>query len=101
MWSQQVAADCGAAVPLWPCEHEYVLTEAMPEAKNLPVVRSYDEYLYIKEDAGRVRCAFFDKHLHSRMPWVAGLKLWHACDVINVAAEFMVDVARVEARPCV
>lgn len=54
MWSQQIAKDAGAAVPLWPCEHEYVLTEAMPEASGLPVVRSYDEYLYIKEDAGRI-----------------------------------------------
>ena len=43
MWSNQVAADVGVTMPLWPCEHEYVLTDAMPEAKGLPVVRSYDE----------------------------------------------------------
>jgi hypothetical protein len=30
-----------------------------------------------------------------------GLKADHECDVISVVAEFMVDVARVEAWPCV
>jgi hypothetical protein len=29
------------------------------------------------------------------------LKPGHACDVISVVTELMVDVARVEARPCV
>jgi hypothetical protein len=30
-----------------------------------------------------------------------GLKSGHACDVTSVVAEFMVDAARVAARPCV
>jgi hypothetical protein len=32
---------------------------------------------------------------------VAGVEDQHACGVISVATEFMVDVAGVEARPCV
>ena len=55
MWTRQIAADAGATAPLWPCEHEYVLTEsAAHEAAGLPVIRSYDEHIYIKGDAGRV-----------------------------------------------
>eukprot|EP00041_Stephanoeca_diplocostata_P033099 m.1084009 g.1084009 ORF g.1084009 m.1084009 type:complete len:268 (+) comp24270_c0_seq21:500-1303(+) len=60
MWSQQLGKDIGAAIPLWPCEHEYILTEAMPEAKNMPVIRNYDEYTYYKWDAGKVLCGFFE-----------------------------------------
>lgn len=54
MWTRQIAGDAGAVAPLWPCEHEYFLTEAIPEAADLPVVRSYDEHLYLKHDAGKV-----------------------------------------------
>lgn len=54
MWTRQIAGDAGANAPLWPCEHEYFLTESTPEAANLPVIRSYDEHLYMKCDAGKV-----------------------------------------------
>jgi len=55
MWTRQIAADAGATAPLWACEHEYVLTESAPaEAAGLPVIRSYDEHIYVKGDAGRV-----------------------------------------------
>eukprot|EP00039_Didymoeca_costata_P029598 m.25409 g.25409 ORF g.25409 m.25409 type:complete len:836 (-) comp7703_c0_seq1:117-2624(-) len=60
MWTRQAAYDLGASVPLWPCEHEYVLTEALPQSKGLPVIRTYDEYLYIKEDAGRLLIGLFE-----------------------------------------
>jgi hypothetical protein len=48
-----------------------------------------------------VRCAFFDRNLHSRMPLVLRLlrlKLEQTCDDISVVTEFMVDAAPLEAR---
>mmetsp|Transcript_1654 Transcript_1654/g.2582 ORF Transcript_1654/g.2582 Transcript_1654/m.2582 type:complete len:796 (-) Transcript_1654:9975-12362(-) len=60
MWSWQLAAQVGAFCPLWPCEHEYFLTESIPEARGHPVVRSHDEAMYIKEDAGKLLIGLFE-----------------------------------------
>lgn len=60
MWSRQIGAAVGASIPLWPCEHEYVLTDAIEGIKGMPVIRSYDESLYLKEDAGRMLIGLFE-----------------------------------------
>jgi glycine/D-amino acid oxidase-like deaminating enzyme len=70
MWSRQIGADAGVSVPLWPCEHEYVLTEPMPGCLKLPVIRTYDESLYIKGDA---KC---QGSLQGQGACPGGLQLW-------------------------
>jgi hypothetical protein len=51
-------------------------------------------------------CSFLDRlFLRSRIlqsiTMLLGLKPSHACDVISAVTELMVDVAGVEAKPCV
>ncbi|MBZ0123717.1 MAG: FAD-dependent oxidoreductase [Roseovarius sp.] len=61
LWTRQVAARLGAAVPLNPCEHFYVVTDALDIATpGLPVLRDTDGYVYIKEDAGKLLVGAFE-----------------------------------------
>jgi len=61
MWSRQIAADANVSVPLYPDEHFYVLTEPVEKLdKNLPVLRDYNNCLYIKEDAGKLLVGVFE-----------------------------------------
>jgi len=55
MWSRQIGEDIGVSVPLYPNEHFYIITEPMNDLpKNLPVLRDYNDCLYLKEDAGKM-----------------------------------------------
>ena len=61
LWTRDFAARLGAVVPLNPCEHFYVVTEAMEIATpDLPVLRDTDGYVYIKEDAGKLLVGAFE-----------------------------------------
>ena len=61
MWSRQIAADVNVSIPLYPDEHFYVLTEPVENLdKNLPVLRDYNNCLYIKEDAGKLLVGVFE-----------------------------------------
>ena len=61
MWSRQIAADIKVSIPLYPVEHFYILTEPVEKLdKNLPVLRDYDNCLYIKEDAGKLLVGIFE-----------------------------------------
>ena len=61
MWSRQIAADVNVSVPLYPDEHFYILTEPVDKLdKNLPVLRDYNNCLYIKEDAGKLLVGVFE-----------------------------------------
>jgi len=61
MWSRQIAADVNVSVPLYPDEHFYALTEPVENLdKNLPVLRDYNNCLYIKEDAGKLLVGVFE-----------------------------------------
>ena len=61
LWTRQLAARLGVVVPLNPCEHFYVVTEAMDIAKpDLPVLRDTDGYVYIKEDTGKLLVGAFE-----------------------------------------
>ena len=61
MWSRQIAEDANVSVPLYPDEHFYVLTEPVEKLdKNLPVLRDYNNCLYIKEDAGKLLVGVFE-----------------------------------------
>ena len=54
LWTRELAALLGARVPLYPCEHMYVVTEPLDcVTPGLPVLRDTDGYVYVKEDAGK------------------------------------------------
>jgi len=61
MWSRQIGEDIGVSVPLYPNEHFYIITEPMKDLpKNLPVLRDYNDCLYLKEDTGKMLVGIFE-----------------------------------------
>ena len=61
MWSRQIGEDIGANIPLYPNEHFYIITEPMKDLpKDLPVLRDYNNCLYLKEDAGKMLVGIFE-----------------------------------------
>ena len=61
MWSRQIGEDTGFSIPLYPAEHFYVITEAIHGLpKNIPVLRDFDDRLYLKEDAGKMLIGIFE-----------------------------------------
>lgn len=61
MWSRDLAAAAGVAVPLHAAEHFYIVTEAIPGLPTgLPVLRVQDECAYYKEDAGKLLMGCFE-----------------------------------------
>ena len=61
MWSRQIGQDIGVSVPLYPNEHFYIITEPMKDLpKDLPVLRDYNDCLYLKEDAGKMLVGIFE-----------------------------------------
>ena len=61
LWSRKVAAMAGAAVPLWPCEHFYLLTKPVDGVSgNLPTLSDHDSHLYIRDDSGGLLVGCFE-----------------------------------------
>jgi 4-methylaminobutanoate oxidase (formaldehyde-forming) len=61
MWSRQIGEDIDVSIPLYPNEHFYIITESMKDLpKNLPVLRDYNNCLYLKEDAGKMLVGIFE-----------------------------------------
>ena len=60
MWSRDLAAQVGVSLPLYACEHFYVVTEEMPELTQRPVLRDFDKGVYFKEDAGKMLVGWFE-----------------------------------------
>ena len=61
MWSRQIGEDMGFSIPLYPAEHFYVITDAINELpKNIPVLRDFNDSLYLKEDAGKMLIGIFE-----------------------------------------
>ena len=61
MWSRQIGEEIGVSVPLYPNEHFYIITEPMKDLpKDLPVLRDYNDSLYLKEDAGKMLVGIFE-----------------------------------------
>ncbi|HMD74543.1 MAG TPA: FAD-dependent oxidoreductase, partial [Steroidobacteraceae bacterium] len=61
MWSRELAAAAGVAVPLHAAEHFYIVTEPIPGLPaGLPVLRVQDECAYYKEDAGKLLMGCFE-----------------------------------------
>ena len=67
MWARELGQQNGVGVPLHACEHYYLVTEAIPNLpKDLPVLRSYCDGTYWKEDAGKLLFGF--AHFQAK-PW--------------------------------
>ncbi len=61
LWTRDLAFQLGARVPLYACEHMYVVTETMRfVAPTLPVLRDTDGFTYMKEDAGKLLIGSFE-----------------------------------------
>ncbi len=61
LWTRDLAAQLGVRVPLYACEHMYVVTEPLDFVEpTLPVLRDPDGYVYVKEDAGKLLVGAFE-----------------------------------------
>lgn len=53
MWSRELGAKLGLKVPACAVEHQYIVTEPIPDMPdNLPTLRDPDRLVYYKQDAG-------------------------------------------------
>jgi 4-methylaminobutanoate oxidase (formaldehyde-forming) len=67
MWSRDLAAKAGVALPLHAAEHFYIVTEPVDGLpRDLPVLFLGDEWTYYKEDAGKLLVGFFEPNAK---PW--------------------------------
>ncbi|KIC22693.1 MULTISPECIES: GcvT family protein [unclassified Leisingera] len=67
MWARELGRQNGVGVPLHACEHYYLVTEAIENLpSDLPVLRSYCDGTYWKEDAGKLLFGF--AHFQAK-PW--------------------------------
>ena len=60
LWSRDFAKKIGIDLPLYACEHFYVVTEEMQELTPRPVLRDFDKGVYFKEDAGKMLVGWFE-----------------------------------------
>ena len=60
LWSRDLAAPLGVDLPLYACEHYYVVTDEMPALTKRPVLRDFDKGIYFKEDAGKMLVGWFE-----------------------------------------
>ena len=62
LWSREIARKVGVDLPLFACEHYYVVTEGIPTLTPRPVMRDFDKGIYFKEDAGKMLIGWFEKN---------------------------------------
>lgn len=61
LWSRETAALSGVEVPVWPCEHFYLLTKPVEGISgNLPTLSDHDGHLYIRDDSGGLLVGCFE-----------------------------------------
>jgi glycine/D-amino acid oxidase-like deaminating enzyme/glycine cleavage system aminomethyltransferase T len=60
-WSSAITSTCGVRLPLYALEHQYIITEAIPGLdRKLPLLLSYDDQLYGREEVGGLIIGSFD-----------------------------------------
>jgi 4-methylaminobutanoate oxidase (formaldehyde-forming) len=68
MWTRELGLRCGVAIPLYPVEHHYVVTEPIEGAfDELPVGRDPDLCIYFRGEANAVLLGAFQA---SSKPWM-------------------------------
>ena len=61
LWTRDLAAVAGAAVPLWPAAHVHVRTVPIEGATaDLPVIRDLDAYFYVRHANGALLVGAFE-----------------------------------------
>ena len=69
LWSRRVGAMAGASIPLYPCEHYYLLTNPIDGlVGNLPSLSDHDSHLYIRDDSGGLLVGCFEPNARSIAP---------------------------------
>jgi 4-methylaminobutanoate oxidase (formaldehyde-forming) len=52
LWSRRVAAMAGVDLPVWPCEHFYLLTKPVPGAERpMATLSDHDSHFYIRDES--------------------------------------------------
>ena len=68
LWSREVAAMAGAHMPLYACEHFYILTKPLAEVQalgkgaHLPTLNDQDAYIYARDDVEGLLVGSFEPH---------------------------------------
>jgi 4-methylaminobutanoate oxidase (formaldehyde-forming) len=66
-WSRALGAKLGVTVPLFSCEHFYIVTDRIDGVhRDLPVLRDPDGYVYFKEEVGGLLMGGFEP---DATPW--------------------------------
>ena len=60
LWSRDIAATCGAQLPLYALEHQYIITKPHGMSRDLPLFLSYDDQLYGREEVGGLMIGSLD-----------------------------------------
>jgi glycine cleavage system aminomethyltransferase T/glycine/D-amino acid oxidase-like deaminating enzyme len=61
LWSRAAGAMAGVDVPVWPCEHFYLLTKPIDGITgNVPTLSDHDRHLYIRDDSGGLLVGCFE-----------------------------------------
>ena len=91
MWARDIGQQNGVSVPLHACEHYYLVTEAIKDLpSDLPVLRSYCDGTYFKEDAGKLLFGF--AHNHAK-PWgMEGISEAFCFDSLPFVEDDVMDV---------
>jgi len=67
-WSRALGRTLGVTVPLFACEHYYIVTDVIPAVhRDLPVMRDPDGYIYFKEEVGGLLMGGFEPQA---TPWL-------------------------------
>src|SRR5512139_2182019 len=67
-WSREMGRRMGVTVPLFSCEHFYIVTDVIPGVfRDLPVMRDPDGYIYFKEEVGGLLMGGFEP---DATPWL-------------------------------
>ena len=61
LWGRRIGAMAGVSVPLYACEHFYLLTKPIDGIiGHLPTLSDHDGYLYIRDDVGGILAGCFE-----------------------------------------
>lgn len=78
LWSRDIAAKIGVDLPLYACEHYYVVTDEMDGLSRRPVLRDFDKGVYFKEDVGKMLVGWFEHNARG-------------CPMSNISEDFCFD----------
>jgi len=61
LWSRAAGAMAGVQIPVWSCEHFYLLTKPIEGISgNMPTLSDHDNHLYIRDDSGGLLVGCFE-----------------------------------------